>query len=81
VGKDGKAKLPRLVVEFAENVVKAKQQAEHRSLSSLILSSKRLTRAKQERRNRTKQSRGVSSSVRKTGNSEGGARMKRQDKR
>jgi hypothetical protein len=23
VGKDGKAKLPRLVVEFAENVVKA----------------------------------------------------------
>jgi nucleolar protein 4 len=75
VGKDGKAKLPRLVVEFAvENVVKAKQQAEHRShQQSNIIKQKIDTREAGKKKQEKKQSRGKLQREKKRKQREGGA--------
>lgn len=75
VGKDGKAKLPRLVVEFAvENVVKAKQQAEHRShQQSNIIKQKIDTREAGKKKQDKKQSRGKLQREKKRKQREGGA--------
>jgi hypothetical protein len=76
--KTSKAKLPRLVVEFAvENVVKANSRRNTVLISSLILSSKRHARSRKEE---TGKAEGVSSSVRKTETTQKVVRM-RQDKR
>jgi nucleolar protein 4 len=75
VGKDGRAKIPRLVVEFAvENVVKARQQAEHRSHQQAnIVKQKIENKEPQEKKQLKKKHRGALQRERKRKQREGGA--------